>query len=191
MATEKFIAKLMTDTKVMTGKVRVSYEHLTKPYAVNGGTEKYSASIIIPKEGDGGTYEVMQKAIENAVQAGIEKFGKSFKNAKMHLPIHDGDVEKEGDEAYANSWYVNVSNTNAPGIVGPDRKPIDDDTEIYSGMFGRFTINFYPYSVSGTGISASLQNFQKLEDGEALGGTRASANADFGDPDDDDDDLLG
>ena len=179
------MAKLMTNTKIMTNEVRFSYAHLTEAVSVNGGEPRYSASIIIPKS-DTETYEVMQKAIENAVQAGIEKFRKSFKNAKTHFPIHDGDTEKPEDSAYADSWYVNVSNKQAPGIVGPDRKAIEDDTEIYSGMYGRVTINFYPYSVSGTGISASLQNVQKLRDGEPLGGVKASASDDFGAPDGDD-----
>jgi len=44
---------------------------------------------------------------------------------------------------------------------------------------------FYPYSVNGhMGIAASLQNVQKLEDGERLGGGRTSAIADFGGGDD-------
>lgn len=182
----KFEAKLMSNTKVMTGKVRVSYEHLLEPAGVNGSDEKkYSASIIIPKS-DTQCIETIQKAIDNAVQLGIEKYGKSFKNAKMHTPIHDGDVEKEGDGAYADSWYINISNKQKPGIVGLDRNPIVDPSEIYSGMWARFTVNFYPYSVSGTGISASLQNCQKLEDDEPLGGRMASAESDFGSPEDDD-----
>ena len=131
----------------------------------------------------------MQKAIDNAVQVGVEKFGKGFKNAKTHYPIHDGDAEKPEDEAYANSWYVNVSNKTAPGIVDANRRQITDDTEIYSGMWGRVTINFYPYSVSGSGISASLQNVQKLRDGEPLGGVKASAVDDFGSPEENDEFL--
>ena len=54
-------------------------------------------------------------------------------------------------------------------------------------MWGRFTMNAYPYNRSGTGISFGLLNFQKLEDDEPLGGFRASAAADFGEPDEDDD----
>ena len=49
------------------------------------------------------------------------------------------------------------------------------------------TMNAYPYNRSGTGISFGLLNFQKLEDDEPLGGFRASAAADFGEPDEDDD----
>ncbi len=182
------MAKLMSNTKIMTNEVRFSYAHLSEPVSVNGGDPRYSASIIIPKS-DQETYDIMQKAIENTVQVGIEKFGKGFKNAKTHYPIHDGDTEKPEDEAYANAWYVNVSNKTAPGIVDANRMPITNETDIYSGMYGRCTINFYPYSVSGSGISASLQNVQKLRDGEALGGVKASAVDDFGSPEDNDEFL--
>jgi ABC-type Na+ efflux pump permease subunit len=37
------------NTKVVTGTVRLSYEHVWEPASINGGEEKYSASLIIPK----------------------------------------------------------------------------------------------------------------------------------------------
>ena len=33
-------------TKVVTGTVRLSYEHVWEPASINGGEEKYSASLI-------------------------------------------------------------------------------------------------------------------------------------------------
>ena len=36
-------------TKVVTGTVRLSYAHVWEPHSVQGGKEKYSVSIIIPK----------------------------------------------------------------------------------------------------------------------------------------------
>ena len=36
-------------TKVVTGKVRFSYAHVWEPASINGGDEKYSVSILIPK----------------------------------------------------------------------------------------------------------------------------------------------
>ena len=39
-----------TDTKVVTGKVRLSYAHLFKPVAITEGQEpKYSVCLLIPK----------------------------------------------------------------------------------------------------------------------------------------------
>ena len=36
-------------TKVVTGIVRLSYEHVWEPASINGSNPKYSASLIIPK----------------------------------------------------------------------------------------------------------------------------------------------
>ena len=40
-------------TKVITGKnTRLSYFHGWEPVSINGGTEKYSVSVLIPKDED-------------------------------------------------------------------------------------------------------------------------------------------
>ena len=60
---------------------------------------------------------------------------------------------------------------------------------MYSGCYGRASINFYPYSVNGNkGVGVGLNNVQKLTDGERLGGSRATAESDFGDGFEDSDD---
>ena len=38
-----------TDTRVTTGRVRFSYANLFHPRSVNGGPEKYSVTLLIPK----------------------------------------------------------------------------------------------------------------------------------------------
>ena len=59
-----------------------------------------------------------------------------------------------------------------------------DKEEFYSGCYGRASINFYAFNVSGNkGIAAGLNNLQKLEDGERLSGG-SSAEEDFSDDDD-------
>jgi hypothetical protein len=56
---------------------------------------------------------------------------------------------------------------------------IIDPSEFYSGCFGRASVTFYPYNASGSkGIACGLNNIQKLEDGERLGGG-SSAATDF------------
>lgn len=59
----------MADIKrVVTGKVRLSYGHLFKLHsAVEGGEEKYSVTILIPKE-DVGTKKRIDIAMEAAVR---------------------------------------------------------------------------------------------------------------------------
>lgn len=58
-------------------------------------------------------------------------------------------------------------------------QPILDQSEVYSGCYGRISVNFYGFNSNGNrGIAAGLGNIQKLRDGESLGG-RTSAEDDF------------
>ena len=54
-------------TQVTTNEVRISYEHLTKPYAQKlGEPEKYSATLLIPKH-DFATKQRIDAAIAGAI----------------------------------------------------------------------------------------------------------------------------
>ena len=71
-----------------------------------------------------------------------------------------------------------------------DRNPILDSSELYSGIIGRASINFYAFNSNGNrGIACGLNNLQKLADGTPLG-RHSRAEDDFAD-DDDDEDFLG
>ena len=176
--------------KVITGpETRWSYVNAWEPKSINGGTPKYSVSLIIPKS-DTRTVEKINAAIKAAYEEGAGKLkgnGKSVPPmAAIKLPLRDGDIERPDDEAYAGCWFVNANNTAAPGIVDAERQPILDRSEVYSGVYGRASISFYAFNSSGNkGIACSLNNLQKIADGEPLGG-HASAEADFATDDDDD-----
>lgn len=162
-----------TGTKVTTGKVRLSYIHLFEPYAMDGQEPKYSTSVLIPKT-DKETLMAIKEAIEQVKKEGAAKWGGKVP-ATLKLPLRDGDAERPDDEAYANCYFLNANSKNKPGVVDQYVQPILDATEVYSGCYGRLTLNFYAYSASGNkGIACGLGNVQKLEDGEPLGGfTRA------------------
>tara|TARA_Y100000361_G_C11098260_1_gene310380 strand:- start:396 stop:914 length:519 start_codon:yes stop_codon:yes gene_type:complete len=168
-------------SKVITGKVRLSYVNVFQPRAIEEGqTPKYSVSVIIPKS-DKRTISAIRKAISEALESGKAKFGgkipKNYKN-----PLRDGDIEREEDEAYENCYFVNANSLRAPGVVDAELQPIIDATELYSGCYGRVSISFYPFNAAGNkGVAAGLNNVQKLSDGEALGGVAPSAEEDFGD----------
>jgi hypothetical protein len=175
-------------TKVVTGKVRFSYANVWEPQSVNGSDPKYSVSLIIPKS-DSKTIEKIKAAIEAAKREGAAKLGKKIP-ANLKTPLRDGDTDRPDDEAYANSYFVNANSFVRPGIVDKDVEPILDQTEFYSGCYGRASITFYAYNVNGNkGIACGLQNLQKLEDGEPLGG-KSKPEDDF-EVMDDDEDLLG
>jgi hypothetical protein len=170
--------------KVITGKVRFSYANVFEPKSINGSEPKYSVSLIIPKE-DKVTIDKIKAAIEVAKQEGLSKLGGKIP-ANLKTPLRDGDIDRPDDPAYADSYFVNANSTIRPGIVDANLQPIIDSTEFYSGCYGRASIVFYAYNANGNkGIACGLQNLQKLEDGEPLGG-RSRAEDDFGI-----DDILG
>lgn len=178
-------------TKVITGvDTRWSYVNAWDPKVpLGGGKPKYSISLLIPKT-DTVTIDKVKAAIQAAYEEGQSKLkgnGKSVPPlSSIKNPLRDGDIEKPDDEAYAGHYFVNANSTSAPGIVDANRQPIIERSEVYSGVYGRASVNFYAYNVNGNrGIACGLNNLQKIRDGEPLGG-KASAESDFATEDDDD-----
>lgn len=174
------MAKNMNPTKVITGKdTRWSYCNIWDAKSINGGTPKYSVSLIIPKA-DTATVQKIRAAIEAAYRDGESKL-RGNKN-----PLRDGDTERPDDPAYANAFFINANSATAPGVVDAACNPILTRSEVYSGVYGRASISFYAFNSNGNrGIACGLNNLQKIRDGEPLG-SRASAESDFADEDDED-----
>lgn len=177
-------------TKVITGpQTRWSYANVWNPKAINGGTPKYSVSLIIPKS-DTKTIEKVKAAIKAAYEEGTSKLKGNSKSvpalSALKTPLRDGDIERPDDEAYKNAYFINANSATAPGIVYADKQPIIDTSEVYSGVYGRASINFYAFNSNGNkGIACGLNNLQKIRDGEPLGG-KARAEDDFDVYDDED-----
>lgn len=171
--------KRINSTKVVTGVVRLSYANVWEPKSINGGQEKYSASLIIPKS-DTKTLDAIQKAVDAAIEEGRGKFGGKLPNKKqLKLPLRDGDIDRPDDEAYADSYFVNANSLTPPEVVDLDVNPILTRSEIYSGVYARVSITFYAFNTNGNrGVACGLGNIQKVRDGEPLGG-RTSASDDF------------
>ena len=162
--------KVKNPMKVITGpNTRWSYCNVWQPKSINGGTPKYSVSLIIPKS-DTVTINKIKAAIEAAYKEGEAKLkgnGRSVPALSvLKTPLRDGDAERPDDEAYANAYFVNANSATAPGIVDADRQPILDTSEVYSGVYGRASINFYAFNSNGNkGIACGLNNLQKIRDG--------------------------
>lgn len=164
-------------TKVVTGIVRLSYANVWEPKSINGGAEKFSVSLIIPKS-DTKTITAINAAVDAAIEEGRGKFGGKIPNrAVLKLPLRDGDIDRPDDEAYADSYFVNANSNSAPEIVDKALNPIMSRSEVYSGVYARVSVNFYAFNSNGNrGIACGLGNIQKVRDGEPLGGKTSAAD---------------
>ena len=184
------MAKMQNPTKVITGvNTRWSYANVWDAKSINGGAPKYSVSLIIPKS-DTVTVNKIKAAIEAAYEEGQSKLKGNGKTVPalsiLKTPLRDGDLERPDDPAYANAYFINANSASAPGIVDADRQPILERSEVYSGVYGRASINLYAFNSNGNkGIACGLNNLQKLRDGEPLGG-KSRAEDDFASDEEDD-----
>ncbi len=174
-------------TRVVTGKVRLSYVHVFEPYSSKPEDEpKYSVTILIPKK-DKATLDKINVAIKAAAEEGkVKKFGGRIPS-NLSTTLHDGDEEAdlERNPEYAGHFYMAMNSKQRPGVVDADLNPVMDPTEVYSGCYARVSMGAFAFNTNGNkGVSFGLNNVQKLEDGEPLGGVRAKPEDDFADEDD-------
>lgn len=149
--------------KVVTGvNTRFSYFNGWESVSINGSNPKYSVSVLIPKS-DKETITKIEKVIDVAIEQGIVKFGDKKPNKQeIKLPLHDEDIERD-DEAYKEHYLINAKSTTVPQIVDKNVQLILNREEVYSGCYGRVSLNFYAYNANGNkGIACGLGNIQKL-----------------------------
>ena len=128
--------------------------------------QKYSVSLIIPKEDTNG--RDYRKAIENAKEAFKGKWNGKIPN-NLKTPLRDGDIDREDDPNYENAYFINATSQNAPGVVSPAMVRLNEPGSVVSGDYIRAVINFYGYNVNGNkGIAAGLNNIQLVEKANLL-----------------------
>lgn len=166
---------------MITGIARLSYPALFEAKANPSGAMKFSCSLLIPKA-DAAGVKVIQDAINKAVEVGKEKIWKGKVPKFRYEPLRDGDAElasgEKSDPIYAGHYFVNCSSDTAPGVVGPDAKPLMSQGMIYAGCYVRADINPFPYSNSGNnGIGWGLNNIMLVREGERLDGKQNAEQA--------------
>lgn len=175
-------------TNVTTGEVRLSYVHLFKPYAAMlGQEEKYSVTVLVPKT-DVDTMNRMNAAIEAAKQRGIAEKWNGQCPPIVPTPVHDGDGVRPSDgmefgPECKGHWVFTASAKKEypPEVVDSQGNPIINQSEVYSGMYGKVNVNFFPYSFGGKkGVGCGLGPVMKTRDGETLGGGAPTAAQAFG-----------
>jgi len=170
-------------TTVITGEVRISYEHLLEPYSNSPSKPpRYSATLLIPKH-DVATKQRLEAAIEAAKQEGVAKKWGGTAPPVVPIPIHDGDGVRQSDgnpfgEECKGHWVMTASSKQKQDVVDANVQTIMDATQVYSGMYANVMVNFFAYFQEGKkGIGCGLGPVKKTRDGEPLGGRMTAEDA--------------
>lgn len=163
---------------VMGPDIQFSYAHVFEAHASLPNQEpKYSVQLKIPKTNTEAKRKI-DASVDSAIHLGKATWGGKIPS-NLKTPLRDGDIERADDKSYKNCWFINASSKQRPGVVDADLNQIIDPSQFYSGCYGNASVNFFPYSVSGSkGIGCGLNNLQKIKDGEPLSG-RSRPETDF------------
>lgn len=159
---------------------RLSYANgLFKPKSVNNGAEKFGCTLIFPKSaraeleaevlkvivgewGDKGLARAKAGLIKSPFLAGDGKEARNKQTGDLH-PGMSADV-----------FFIRPS-ANAdrpPAIRWKDPNLQETEQNVYSGCWGKPVLNCFAWhnDQSGDGVSFGIAFFQKIREGERLGG---------------------
>lgn len=203
-------------SKVVTGEVRFAFVNLFEARSgPDGGKPQWGLVIMIPKDTAEGkeTYKLLKEAEKDAITSKPAKAWGGKLPRGLKSVIKDADTTGD-DEAslkiqdhvekypeFAGHWYLSVNRkavTNAgrkmspPFVVDRRREDIEDETEVYSGCWGKVSVDAYCYAASGNnGVTFGLSGVQKLRDDENLSGGGGGSRSDFDVEEDEDSELAG
>lgn len=186
------MANSIVSKKVITPVCRLAYPYVFQP----DDKGKYRAVLLFAKENFNANFlsEIVNEVKSELVAT---KFKNGIPASFRANPLKDGDeVNGAGNTPFPGYYFINVQSQFAPGVVAsypdPVRKKadgspapmiIEDPNEIYGGVYARVQIHAYSYSFQGNqGIALSLDNIQKIKDGDRLGGGKHGLD-DFDCPD--------
>lgn len=175
--------------QIVTPRASTAYCNVLRPQPAmeKGKPDQYSVTLLW--DANDPKLDKLRSAIEAVA---VAKFGATAKaklaNGQLKNPLRPGS-DKEGTNAeddFAGKFFMTVRSTDKPQVVDQDLEPVMDSMDVYSGCIGRADVWLYAYDTAGNkGVSAILNSFQKLDDGERKSGRRTAASA-FGE----DEDLL-
>jgi hypothetical protein len=152
---------------------------LFKPRSqIEGGVEKYGCTLIFEKSGDN---SVLHNAVKEVL---IAQWGeKGLERAKAGLiksPFLDGNGKearnKKTGELHPgfgpDVFFLRVQSVRPPMVRYRSEHIPATEEEVYSGCYGKAILNAFAWTneKNGDGISFGIQFFQKLKDGDRLGG---------------------
>ena len=167
-----------------TPKCRLSFaQSLFKPRAQEEGkAKKFGCTLIFPKSdrpaleakvaevikaewGDKGIAMAKAGAIKSPFLAGDGKESRNKQSGDLHPGM--------GPEVF----FIRPSagEDRPPFVIWKSPNKQETEATVYSGCYGKAVVNVFAWhnAQSGNGVSFGIQGFQKLEEGERLGGGRA------------------
>jgi hypothetical protein len=171
--------------KVTTPKFRVGYHSVFNGQVNDQGKRKFDLTMVFEPGQD---LSALEKAVKEAI---AEEWGeKPPKNIKTPFKRHTD--EGEDGERYCDKMpdlytddedavFVRGSTYNPPGIIDRERNYIMEDSDFYSGCYARATVVAATYELQSgkKGVTLYVNNIQKLDEGDAIGGVRTKAEDDF------------
>lgn len=175
----------MSTESIVTGPFRLAFPEVFAPKAAQeGGKEKFSITMLFPKDGASLIPSIAGASIMElrklALAAVKEKWGEDKAKWPAHLrtldfktycsptgkdgwPFRDGDtVEWDGFEGML---FVRASSQFRPGLVDAKLGPVIAQDAVFGGLICRAQVNAYAYDVSGNrGVTFGLNNLQILKD---------------------------
>lgn len=169
------MSKSIVSKKVTTCVFRVAFPQVFEP----NEDDKFGLAMLFDKEtANMAWFKDIVGEVTQKVQA---ELGGALPANFRGTPLKDGDIPSEAGTVYngfPGNWVVNTYSKFKPGIVDSYIDPqtqrlkdITDKNEFYPGCYARATVHAYSYDYRGKrGISISLNNIQKVKDGDSLGG---------------------
>lgn len=174
-----------------TTEVRLSYTNLLTPRSQQNsdgtmGALTYSTAVLIPKT-DVDTIKGIKAAIAEALAEGKTKKWGGKVPSNLKNPLRDGDDDRSDDPEYKGVFFVNAKGPRAGKepviLLGKNGQATESATVIYSGVYARVSLQFYPFDTNGNrGIACGVTSVLSSERGEPLANvvTAESARAEFG-----------
>ena len=168
---------------LITPPGRIAFPQVFKAKAfAEGQTENFSLiAIFHPEdftEAETKQYKAMVRACNDV---SMKKFGKKMKAlpSTAARPIANSEEKAELAGFVPGSVFATLKSKYKPSIVDKHGELIENEDDVYAGVWARFTVSPYAYSGTfGKGVKLGLRNIQILKDDERLDG-RTDGAQDF------------
>lgn len=167
----------------------LAFPNLFTPKAAQqGGSERYSASVLIDPEAQADQVQRVRDAMWAEAQAfwgnKAQAAWKTMVSDPTRLALRDGDTKAEYT-GFEGMMFVSANrqkNQGPPKVIDRAKQPVDEaDGLIYAGCRANVSFDVYSQDKQGIGkrINAGLVAVQWVGHGEPLGGGGVPSDEDF------------